>query len=335
MTTDTILCCPDKFRGSLGAADAAEALARGAARAGAHAVVFPLADGGEGTLDVLCPDPGDRRRTTVTGPLGAPVDAEWGLRGSTGVVEMARASGLALVAGEHDPLRATTYGTGELIAAALDAGASNVIVAVGGSATVDGGIGALEALAFDLRGADVRVACDVETAFLDAPRIFGPQKGATPEDVRELERRLAALAERYRDECGTDVLPLAGAGAAGGLAGGLAAIGARLVSGAELVAETVGLGDALAGSALAITGEGRFDATSLAGKAVGHVLRQARATGTAAAVVAGDADWDGLDDDVARRTLVGLAGSVELALSDAARLVADAAEQLVGQHLPA
>ena len=332
MRASPILCCPDKFRGSLSARDAAEALAHGAERAGAQAVVLPLADGGEGTLDVLCPDPEELRRATVTGPLGEPVDAEWGLRGAIGVVEMARASGLELVAGANDPLRATTYGTGQLIRAALDAGATGVIVAVGGSATVDGGLGALEALGFDLRGADVRVACDVETTFLDAPRVYGPQKGATPDDVDALEHRMTALAKRYLDEHGLDVRPLAGSGAAGGLAGGLAALGARLVSGAELVAATVGLRDALRSAAFVITGEGRFDATSLAGKVVGHVLDEARTTQTPAAVVAGDADWDGLAVNVGRVALVELAGSIEAAHGDAAHLVADAAEQLVTRH---
>jgi glycerate kinase len=322
-----VVCCPDKFRGSLTARQAADALATGVERSGRPAVRLPLADGGEGTLDVLCPEPRDRRRTTVTGPLGAPVEAEWGLHDRVAVVEIARASGLALVTGANDPVRATTFGTGELIGAALDAGARRVVVAVGGSATVDGGFGALEALGFDLRGADVVVACDVTTTFVDAARLFGPQKGADAETVRELERRLVRLAERYRAQ-GVAVDELPGAGAAGGLAGGLATIGARLVPGAALVAGIAGLRDALSSASLALTGEGRYDTTSLAGKVVGHVLGQAGELGVPAAVVAGDAERDRLPEGVPCRTLVELAGSVEIAVRDAARLAADAAESL-------
>jgi glycerate 2-kinase len=326
-----VLCCPDKFRGSLTAQAAAEALAEGVGRTGRPATVMPLADGGEGTLDVLCPDPRHRRATTVTGPLGEPVLAEWGLRDRTAVVEMARASGLALVDGENDPLRSTTYGTGELIRAALEAGAARVIVAVGGSATVDGGLGALEALGFERHGVPVDVACDVETTFLDAPRVYGPQKGASTDDIRMLETRLLGLAARYRDEFGVEIDTLPGSGAAGGLAGALAAIGARLMPGAAVVADAVGLRDALGSASLAITGEGRFDKTSLAGKVVGHVLEEAGAAGTPAAIVAGDADWAWVPPNVSRISLVELAGSEEQALRDAARLVADAAEKLAAR----
>ena len=323
-----VVCCPDKFRGSLDAREAAAALDVGVERTGRTAVRLPLADGGEGTLAVLCPAPADRRRARVSGPLGAPVDAEWGVRGDTAVVEMARASGLALVAERNDPLRATTRGTGELIRAALDTGARRVIVAVGGSATTDGGLGAAEALDFDLRGADVVVACDVTTSFVDAARVFAPQKGADENAVAELERRLEALAERYRATLGVDVHRLPGAGAAGGLAGGLAALGARLVPGAELVAEAVGLRDILSRASLALTGEGRFDATSLAGKVVGHVLREAATLSLPVGVVAGDADRAALPPDVSCRTLVELGGSVQIAVRDAARLASDAAAAL-------
>ena len=173
-----VLCCPDKFRGSLRADEAAAAFARGVERTGRPARMLPLADGGEGTLAVLCPDPADVRVARVIGPLGEPVDASWGLRDGNAVVESAQASGLALVDGVNDPLAATTRGTGELIRLAVDAGARRVIVAVGGTATVDGGLGALEALEFHLRGTQVLVACDVETTFVDAARVFGPQKGA-------------------------------------------------------------------------------------------------------------------------------------------------------------
>jgi glycerate kinase len=328
--TDTrpVLCCPDKFRGSLTAGEAADAFAGGVERTGGAAVRLPLADGGEGTLDVLCPSPGARRVARVTGPLGKPVEAEWGLRGDTGVIEMARASGLALVAGRNDPLHATTQGTGELLRAAFDAGLRRAIVAVGGSATTDGGLGALEALDFDLRGADVVVACDVTTTFVEAARVFGPQKGAGPDDVAELERRLERLAERYRDARGVDVRKLPGAGAAGGLAGGLAAHGARLVPGAALVADVVGLRDALQDASLVLTGEGRVDATSFAGKVVGHVLDEARPLGVPVAIVAGDAERGVTPEEIRCLTLVELGGSLERALEDAARLAADAAAAL-------
>jgi len=323
-----VLCCPDKFRGSLTASEAAEALADGVEREGRDAVRLPLADGGEGTLDVLCPAAADRRRLRVTGPLGEPVDAEWGLRGDTAVIEMARASGLALVGDGNDPLRATTFGTGELLRAALDAGVRRAVVAVGGSATVDGGLGALEALDFDLRGAEVVVACDVTTPFVEAARVFGPQKGAGAAAVAELERRLERLADRYRDERGVDVRDLPGAGAAGGLAGGLAAYGARLVPGAALVADVVGLRDAVRDASLVLTGEGRVDATSFAGKVVGHVLREGRGLDVPVAIVAGDAERATLPKNVECLTLIELGGSLEAALGDAGGLAADAAAAL-------
>lgn len=326
MSARPVVCCPDKFRGTLSAREAADAMMLGVARAGRPAVALPLADGGEGTLDVLAPDPADRRTARVTGPLGDPVEADWALRDGTAIVEMARASGLALVDGSNHPVEATTRGTGELIRAALDAGAQRVIVTVGGSATTDGGLGALEALDFDLRGRSVEVACDVDTPFLDAPRIFGPQKGARPSDVELLERRLVALADRFHAELGVDVRTIPGGGAAGGLAGGLAALGAQLRPGAALVADAVGLRDALRDASLAITGEGRLDATSLAGKVVGHVLGEARRTGTAAAVIAGAVDLETLPARTV--ALTELAGAVETAQRDAARLVTEAAASL-------
>jgi glycerate 2-kinase len=326
-----VVCCPDKFRGSLTAHEAARAFAQGVERTGRPTRVLPLADGGEGTLAVVCPEPADLRTARVTGPHGKPVEASWGLRDDTAVVECAQASGLALVEGRNDPLAATTRGTGELIGITLEAGAQRVIVAVGGSATVDGGLGALEALDFDLRGAEVVVACDVETRFVDAARVFGPQKGADEHAVALLARRLERLGERYRNELGVDVRELPGTGAAGGLAGGLAALGASLRPGAALVAEVVGLREALEGSALALTGEGRYDATSRAGKVVGHVLGEAARMGVRVAIVAGDGDADALAAlplDVDCVTLASRAGSAELALRDAARLAADAAETL-------
>ena len=250
-------------------------MAAGLARAGFDDVrALPLADGGEGTLDALLAAlGGGRRQARVTGPLGDPVDAEWGvLPGAVAVIEMARASGLALVGRNNDPLRATTRGTGELIAVARREGFTKILVAVGGSATTDGGLGAVDALGWSLQGLDVTVACDVTTPFVDAARVYGPQKGASDAQVSLLTRRLDRLAQQYEARTGVDVTVIEGGGAAGGLAGGLAAIGARVEPGFDVVAEAVGLEAALDGAHLALTGEGRLDATSLVGKVVGGVL---------------------------------------------------------------
>jgi len=305
-------------------------MARGLRLAGIETRELPLADGGEGTLDALG---GERRSARVAGPLGEPVDAEWSLLpNGTAVVEMAKASGLALVADENDPLAASTRGTGELIAHALAEGARAVIVGVGGSATTDGGLGAVEALGWSLRGARVVVACDVETPFLDAARVFGPQKGADSTQVDELTRRLEELAERYRERTGVDVRALPRAGAAGGLAGGLAAIGAELRPGFDVVAEAAGFGEALAAADFVVTGEGLLDETSLAGKVVGRVLEEAAAAGIAAAVIAGQVA-PGLDERLpgAPRvvSLEQLARSPEDAFARAAELVEQAARALV------
>jgi glycerate kinase len=215
-----VLAATDKFRGTVSAAEAAAAVCRGVARAGGTGEALPLADGGEGTLDVLG---GGNRLTTVMGPLGDPVDASWHLQHRTAVIEMARASGLELVGGPegNDPIAATTHGTGELIAAATDAGAKRVLVGMGGSATTDGGLGAIRAIwnPGRMRGIDLVVACDVRTRFVDAADVFAPQKGASPAQVRLLTRRLERLAQVYVDDYGVDVLELEGGGAAGGLAG--------------------------------------------------------------------------------------------------------------------
>jgi glycerate kinase len=275
MSMPRAVACPDKFRGTLRAADAAAAIARGLTRAGFDDVrETPLADGGEGTLEaLLAATRGAQRTASVTGPLGNRVDAHWGvLPGAVAVVEMAQASGLALVAPHNDPLRATTRGTGELIAVARREGFSKILVAVGGSATTDGGLGAVEALKWSLQGIEVTVACDVTTPFLDAARVYGPQKGASDAQVALLTRRLERLSQEYAARTGVDVTTLEGGGAAGGLAGGLAAIGARLAPGFDVIAEAVGLERALEGAVLAVTGEGRLDASSLDGKVVGGVL---------------------------------------------------------------
>jgi glycerate 2-kinase len=292
------VACPDKFRGSLTAPEAAAAMARGLRTAGFDEVrSLPLADGGEGTLDALLAAGGSRRRVRVTGPLGDPVDAEYGLTPEgLGVVEMARASGLALVE-RNDPLRASTRGTGELLAAVARAGVRRVLVGVGGSATTDGGLGALDALGWSLGGLEVAVACDVTTRFVDAAPDFAPQKGATEAQVALLRRRLERLAQEYERRTGVDVTDLEGGGAAGGLAGGLAALGARLEPGFEVVAGEVGLESALDGATLVVTGEGKLDATSFDGKVVGGVLEWAAELGVPRrAVIAGQATAEARDE---------------------------------------
>ena len=273
-----VVAAPDKFRGTATAATVAAAIGRGATAAGWDCDAVPMADGGEGTLDVLG---GANRAATVTGPLGEPVEAGWRLDGRTAVIEMARASGLDLVGGPegNDPIAADTVGTGQLIQLAVESGARRVIVGLGGSATIDGGLGALRAM-YPLqryRAIDLRVACDVRTTFLHAAEVFGPQKGATAAQVRLLTNRLARLAEVYEQDHGIDVRDLPGTGAAGGLAGGLAAIGGQLQDGFALVAEEVELDAFVEGADLVITGEGFLDEESFDGKVVGGVAELAGA----------------------------------------------------------
>jgi glycerate kinase len=294
------IACPDKFRGTLTAPEASAAIARGLEQAGIHdALQVPLADGGEGTLEALvAARGGSSRAARVTGPLGDPVEAEYAvLPDGTAVVEMARASGLSLVGLRNDPLRASTRGTGEVIAAALRGGATRVVVGVGGSASTDGGLAAVEALGWSLAGVDVTVACDVTTPFLDAASVYGPQKGASGAQVALLGRRLERLADEYRARTGVDVTELEGAGAAGGLAGGLAAIGARLEPGFEVVAAAAGLEEAMNDADLVLTGEGKLDVTSFDGKVVGGVLEWAAEENVEhRAVIVGQATDEGRDE---------------------------------------
>ena len=295
---------PDKFRGTTSAATAAGALAAGVRDLGHEAIERPLADGGEGLLQVLG---GANRSTTVTGPLGDPVEAPWRLSKGTAVIEMACASGLQLVGGAegNDPVAASTYGTGELISAAIDAGAKTIIVGVGGSATTDGGLGALRALypLPRLRGVRLEVACDVRLRFVDAARVFSPQKGATSAQVALLERRLERLVQVYENDYSVDVAGLEGGGAAGGLAGGLACVGASLVPGFDLVAEMVGLDESAESAELLITGEGFLDAESFDGKVVGGVVDLGAALGVPVVAVVGEA-FDEAEDLVPTISLV-------------------------------
>src|SRR5690606_36080047 len=284
-----VVIVPDKMRGTATAREVAAAAGRAAAAAGWDHDEVPMADGGEGTLDV---PGGPNRTTTVTGPLGDPVEAGWRLDGRTAVVEMARASGLALVGGPegNDPVAASTTGTGELIAAAVDAGARRVLVGLGGSATTDGGLGALRALypLHRLAGVELVALCDVRTSFVDAARVFAPQKGASPAQVELLRRRLERLADVYLADHGVDVRSLPGAGAAGGLAGGLAVAGATLVGGFEALAEEVGLHERIEGADLVVTAEGFLDEQSFEGKVVGGVVELAAEAGVPVVAVVGE-----------------------------------------------
>jgi glycerate 2-kinase len=311
-----VIVAPDKFKGSLSAAAAAEAMARGVLSALPDALVdrVPMADGGEGTVDALVAATGGQiREATVAGPLGEPVRARFGLLGDgkTAVVEMAAASGLVLVpADQRDPLRASTTGTGHLLLAAIGAGARRIIVGIGGSATNDGGAGLAQALGFRLldgsgaplppgggslgrlaridgsgrdrrlEGVEIAVACDVDNPLCGpqgASAVYGPQKGATPETVAELDENLRHLAKIVERDLNCSILDLPGAGAAGGLGGGLVAFaGGRLERGIDLVIRAVGLADRLHGAHLCLTGEGSLDASSAFGKTAVGVARLAR-----------------------------------------------------------
>lgn len=288
-----MLVAPDSFKGTLSAVKVAERVASGLERGGWSVDLCPLADGGEGTLDVLL-DALDAKRLTasVTDPLGRPIEACFGLardrRGqAVAIVEMAAASGLSLLGSDElDPLRASTAGTGELILAARDAGASLIYLGVGGSATTDGGRGAIEAI--DRQGGlgDARlvVLCDVRTPFELAAQVYGPQKGASERDVRRLTQRLHALARGYDP----DPRGVARTGAAGGLSGGLwAQLGAELVPGAPFVLDLLDFDQRLRGARAVVTGEGRLDLQSLAGKVISEVATRARQTGVPCHAIVG------------------------------------------------
>lgn len=286
-----ILAAPDSFKGTFSAQAVAAALGRGLERAGFPPPdLCPLADGGEGTLAALLTAlGGETAGAEATGPLGRAVSAGFGLveDGATAIVEVAEASGLHRVAeGERDAEAASTRGTGELIAAAIERGAQVVLVGAGGSATTDGGAGAIAAIeeAGGLRGARLVVLCDVRTPFEDAARIFAPQKGADPAAAARLSKRLARLAAGWRrDPRGVPM-----SGAAGGLAGGLwAALGAHLEPGAPFVLEALRYDERMRAAAAVIVGEGRLDETSLEGKALGEAATRARQAGVPCFAVVG------------------------------------------------
>lgn len=311
-----IVIAPDSYKESLSALDVAHAIEAGFREVfpDAEYCCLPVADGGEGTVDAMVAATGGRRvDVTVTGPLGEPVEAFYGLTGDglTAVIEMAAASGLALIPrAARDPLRATSRGTGELILAALDAGARRFILGIGGSATNDGGAGMVQALGarlLDRHGAElgggggalgglarigldeldprlaqctIEVACDVDNPLVGprgASAVFGPQKGATPEMVRELDAGLAHFAAIVERDTGVAVADVPGTGAAGGMgAAMLAFLGARLRPGIDIVMEAVGLDRAVADADLVITGEGRIDSQSIHGKTPIGVARVAK-----------------------------------------------------------
>jgi glycerate kinase len=293
-----VLAAADKFKGTATAAQVCAAIGHACWSLNIDCTEIPMADGGEGTLDVLG---GANRTTLVTGPLGQPVEAAWRLHRGVAVIEMARASGLTLAGGpdNNDALNATTQGVGELIDSALNEGAKKIIVCLGGSATTDGGLGALRAISTPARllAVEFLVACDVDTLFVDAAKVFAPQKGATPAQVNMLTGRLEQLAQRYESEYGINVSRIPGSGAAGGLAGGLAALGAKLIPGFDIVAEENGFDEAIKEHDLVITGEGLFDDTSFDGKVVGSVLDYANEAGTKAMAIVGDID-DAMDTEL-------------------------------------
>jgi glycerate kinase len=322
-----IVIAPDSFKDSLSAQGVADAIALGLAQVwpDAQLIKCPMADGGEGTVEsILAACEGELRRTLVRGPLGASVDADWGWlpQSHTAIIEMAEASGLQLVpVAQRDACISSTFGTGQLIRAALDAGAQRVILAIGGSATNDGGAGAMQALGaklldaqgqslspgglalaqlarvdlsdIDPRLAQVRfdIAADVNNPLCGphgASAIFGPQKGASPAQVEQLDKALGHFAGHCATALNNDVRDEPGSGAAGGL--GFAAkafLGAQFKAGVEVVAELVGLAEAVAGADLLITGEGRFDAQTLRGKTPFGVARVASQHGVPVIVIAG------------------------------------------------
>ena len=320
-----IVLATDSLKGTLGSLEAAALLEAAAHRhlPGCECVTVPMADGGEGTARaVVAATGGELRHTRASDPLGRPVEAEWGLLpGGRAIVEMATASGLTLLSPtERDPLRTSTYGTGELVRAALDAGARDVTLAVGGSATNDGGMGCLRALgarfldadgrelagtgadlghvsSVDLASLDPRVGrirfrlmCDVTNPLLGpsgAAAVFAPQKGADARAVDTLEKGMRSYAGVLEAACGRDP-DVPGAGAAGGLAAGaMALLGARARSGIECVLELVGFDGLLAGADLCVTGEGRLDAQTAGGKVVSGVAAACARAGVPCVAVVG------------------------------------------------
>lgn len=365
-----IVVAPDSFKGTLTADEVVDAVADGIARVfpTAEVVRVPMADGGEGTVDAVVAAGFERRTSRVSGPLGDPIDAAWAVRGDTAVIEMAAAGGLPLV----DPtpttaLEAHSFGTGELVRAALDAGARRIVLGIGGTATTDAGVGALRALGavtrdargaivtgggggladittLDVSGLDPRlrtaqlVLCsDVANPFCGrggAARVFAPQKGADASAVELLDTGLAAFAGVVHVVSGVDLVAEGWGGSGGGLAGTFfALLGAAPASGVDLMADLVGLDAQLIGADVAVVGEGSLDAQSLLGKAPVGVARRARAAGVGVVAVAGRRGVSPAQLEEAgiqdAATAVEVAGDVATALADPPRWVAAAAEAVM------
>jgi glycerate kinase len=365
-----IVIAPQSFKGSLSALKVAQAIALGIKRVlpNAETVVVPMADGGEGTVEALVDATcGQIITTDVTGPLGESIAAKWGILGDgvTGIIEAAAASGITLVPpGKLNPLITTTYGTGELIRAALNAGCRKLIVGIGGTATNDGGAGMAQALGvrlldnrgkelprggaalakldrIDVSGLDRRLAechvvsaCDVTNPLcgeLGASVVYGPQKGASEEMCRRLDEALSHYAGVIKADLGIEVMDLPGAGAAGGLGAGLVAfLGAELLPGIDIVIEFVGLVDHLGDASLIFTGEGRIDGQTLFGKTVSGVFSKAKALRIPTVAIVGevtnssDVYQSGID---AVLSIAPGPVSLEKSMADAASLIADAAER--------
>jgi glycerate 2-kinase len=348
-----IILAPQALKGSLDAAAVGQAMAEGAriALPDAEIAIIPVADGGEGTVSALvAATNGQLLLTRVTGPLGEPVEAEWGLLGAdsaesdekTAVIEMAAAAGLPLVPRpQRDPRVTTTYGVGELLRAALEMGCKRILIGIGGSATNDGGVGMAQALGarlldanggdlppggaalaqlarIDISGMDprlaqsaVRVASDVTnplTGPKGASAVYGPQKGATPEMVAELDAALAHYADILKRDLSVDVADIPGAGAAGGLGAGLLAFAqAELVPGARLVFEALRFDERISGADLIFTAEGQLDTQTAYGKAVGAVAAAGQRQGIPVVALAGAVAMD----DAALRAL-GLSAALPL-----------------------
>jgi glycerate 2-kinase len=380
-----IICAPDKFKESLSAEQAADAMARGIKRAlpgltDAQIERCPIADGGEGTVDALLSATGGSRRVSrVHGPLHEPVDAAWGLLPGdvtgkqSAVIEMAAASGLFRVpAALRDPTKTSTFGTGQLIKAALNEGVSSILIGIGGSATTDGGAGAAQALGVRFLGADnselpspmtggslsrvaridlsqrdarlekvrLTVACDV-TNPLTGPRgaahVYGPQKGATPAQVLELDAALARLARLLVEQHGIDAAEKPGAGAAGGLGWGLMAmLGATISPGIDLVLHAARFSERAAGAALCLTGEGRLDGQSLAGKACLGVARAAGALGVPTVALVGSLGAEAertLEHGLSEYRVIGAGLAAEESMRRAGELLELATERLIRERL--
>lgn len=367
-----IVAAPNALKGSLSPFEAAAAIAVGARRAEASAEVVELgiADGGDGTAEVICRARGGvLREVTAADPLGRARVARYGwLDDGTAVIDVATASGLALLQqDERDALAATSYGTGELLGAALNAGAKRVVLGVGGSATVDGGAGILQALGARLLDAEgrelprggaalgrleridlsgllgaarqvpIEIACDVDSRLLGehgAARMFGPQKGATAAGVEQLEAALAHFAGVVERDFGCEIAEVASGGAAGGIAAGLyGVLGAKLVPGVDLVLDAVGFDQALNGAALCITAEGLLDRQSLRNKGPFGVARRGAARGVPVVALGG-----GIASDVTDADFPAFAGmfsicarpmSLEQAMREARPLLEAAAERVV------